>query len=355
MSGIRPGRVWAPGVYVGLPSVKAAERRRHPRVPISGSARVLFQGTTLTAELFDASRDGARLEITAQNELSLKLNDQVLIQPRKGETSVAFLCKVRHVSLVSEDGSTKVFSVGLEHAAEHQNRPDLLALLLTTGIVSLAPELPETSVLGVIDQSGSVINGLRCGIRQSSLTRIISSKQEPPILEEVLNHPLAIQDDHWKVMIGIQSPAMNVEFSSFYRLSSARSFYSIKKNNEQAEIEDRLCHDFMREFCNLTAGAIKIWVERHAGSLFWQKDLRVQLPIQAKADNNVLPSTTVSSDTTSLFDAWHLKIPSGDYITCFVNITIRDWAAVKSLQADDETKEQETNGAAPEDEDVEFL
>ncbi len=342
------------GFSVGLPSVKAAERRRHPRVPISGSARVQFQGTTLTAELFDASRDGARLEITAHDELSLKLNDQVLIQPRKGETSVAFLCKVRHVSLVSEDGSKKVFSVGLEHAAAHQNRPDLLALLLTTGIVTLAPEQPESSVLGVIDQSGSVINGLRCGIRQSSLTRIISSKQEPPILEEVLNHPLVNRDDLWKVMIGIQSPAMNVEFSSFYKLESARSFYCMKKNSEQVDIEDRLCHDFMREFCNLTAGAIKIWVERHAGSLFWQKDLRVQLPIQAKADKNILPSTSVSSDTTSLFDGWHLKIPSGDYITCFVNITIRDWAAVKSLQSDDETKEQ-AQGATPEDEDVEFL
>jgi len=348
------------GQKVAYPSPKAADRRRHPRVMISGQAQVTFQGTTVFAGLCDASRNGARLQITTER-LDFQPNDRVIIQPLNGRSSIAFLCEVRHISVVEEQPfATKVYSVGLEQVARERNQADLLHLLLVTGTATLAAEENLEQHELADDRGGVVIKSLRSSIRESSRSRIFTPKHNPPELEEIQPGQNLDEIACWKVAIGIQSTAVSIEFNTYYSLPSARSFFRIKKNSPELAVEDHLVHDFMREFCNLTAGAIKIWVEKHAGSVHWEKDLRVQLPKQSQGEdiersNSYQP---VLQGAIQVQDSWLLRVPNGDHLICIAEIVVRDWSAVVTLQTDaDNAAAEQTNAPAvpASEEDIDFL
>ncbi|HYX34573.1 MAG TPA: hypothetical protein VE954_15850, partial [Oligoflexus sp.] len=148
----------------------------------------------------------------------------------------------------------------------------------------------------------------------------------------------------------------NRSFSSYYQLEAAHGFLCWAKSRPQDGIESHLCHDFMREFCNLTAGAFKIWVERHAGSLLSDKDIRVKLPMHSPIMEDEICALPSFQAATQVRDAWRLELPSGTGINCMVEIIIWSWPAVASLQLEEKTLELLSSaGDELDDGSVEFL
>ncbi|HYX36888.1 MAG TPA: PilZ domain-containing protein [Oligoflexus sp.] len=339
---------------MGYPLEKKINRRRYPRIPVSGSAQVFFQGQALAAGICDVSRCGVRLLIQA-NEVSFKTNDRLVFFPKSGALALAFICDVRYISVREIEGSEdKTFAVGLEHVASDQNQLDLLSLLLKNGAVTIPAETADLMAPGT--KEGCIIKQLREGVRQSSRSRIVAPNQAMPVILEIPENSSPASDNCWKVTIGIQAAAMSIRFSSYYQLEAAHGFLCWAKSRPQDGIESYLCHDFMREFCNLTAGAFKIWVERHAGSLLSDKDIRVKLPTHGPIMEDEICALPSLQAATQVRDAWRLQLPSGNGISCMVEIIVWSWPAVASLRLEEKTLElQSSAGNEQDDGSVEFL
>ncbi|HYX37815.1 MAG TPA: PilZ domain-containing protein [Oligoflexus sp.] len=341
-------------ITVQYPLEKKTNRRRYPRIPVRGRAQVFFQGQALAAGICEVSRCGARLLIQA-NELSFKTNDRLMFFPKNGALAMAFVCDVRYINVHEGEGSEdKTFAVGLEHVASDQNQPDLLSLLLDNGAVTIPAETADLMAPGT--KEGCVIRQLREGVRQSSRSRIVGPNQAMPLILEIPENSPSSSDNCWKVTIGIQSAAMCIHFSSCYQPEAAHGFLSWTKNRPENDFQNHICHDFMREFCNLTAGAFKIWVERHAGSLLYDKDIRVKLPVHGPIMEDEICALPSLQDAMQVRDAWRLELPSGTGISCMVEIIIWSWPDVASLQLEEKTLELLSSaGDEQDDGSVEFL
>ena len=320
---------------------KKTNRRRHLRVPVQGRARIHFNGQTVLSELKNASSRGAQILINS-DRLALKPNDCVVIQPLIGSRSMAFICEVRHISIQTDEiNNTIGFCIGLEHASI-ENNLDLLSLLVNTGVAKLMSQPAKSEWTEAICKNSFTLNLLREGIRQSSLRRILSPDQDPPSIEEISE--TESQPDFseiWNASISIRSKAMNIEFSTHYEVDEARRFMESRKALKKFKMEDRLIHDFMREFCNLTAGAVKIWIGNHAGAYLSVEDLRVQLPIQGTKGQVDSHGWVASANNYAIQvrDEWQLNLSTGASLRCTADITVWDWSAVSSMDPDSETHE----------------
>jgi hypothetical protein len=63
--------------------------------------------------------------------------------------------------------------------------------------------------------------------------------------------------DHWICCIVVKFEGLSVVFSVHFTSKAARQLAEISIGKNRDELPPRITHDFMKEYCNLTAGTIK--------------------------------------------------------------------------------------------------
>lgn len=305
------------------------ERRQEVRIPVKGRAQIFFQGKKFSSGLRDLSASGVLVEINTE-DLSFTPNDSVVIKVLNGERSVTLVCHVRHVDVQKEKNKKlRRYYVGLECTARESAQIDLMSLLLHSGLAQLTAETEMVHDRPVTCKNSLIINSLREGIRCSAMQRVSGPDELSAYLEELSSDTvLPLQKDLWQIAIMLRSEAMTIQFRVDYNPKDVRNILSERKSWAKAQADDRLIHDYMREYCNLTAGAVKVWIANHAAEYKQANDLRVQLPELAPKWEE---APDISSLVTHMRDRWQLCLPSGAHLFCSADISITDWSALNSM------------------------
>jgi len=338
-------------------NLSGIERRRHPRVDIEGGTQLLVNGRSFKAALRDASRVGARVELPAEEAVSIDQDAEVILKSPQERSQIDIVCRVRHVSVKKDDESgTSTLSLGLESVSLDGNRDDLLGILLSSGVAKVSLGVDGIQKAIPSDVEKRIVDLLREGVRSSAVQRILGPGKPLPVVEEFDIKGQTFSEEDWAVAITIHSRPMTIIFKTYYGTEAARHFVRVKKGKMDAEVEDRLLHDFLREFCNLTAGAIKIWVSEHSGSHITGKDLLVNLPFATPASYETGHHPGKTHTLTHIYDCWKLLTHDGQgFLYCSSEIEIRNWTDVSQI-AENEAAAM-TAGEKPEgdDDDIEFL
>ena len=332
-----------------------SERRRHPRVEVDGGTDLLVKGRVWSARLRDASRVGARIEVDSTEALQLGPDEEVVLKGQAAQSHVEIICKVRHFRVTKDDATGQTaLSIGLESVSLDDSRDDLLGILLASGTARVVLGENQTNSTLPAEVETKVIQLLREGVRSSSQSRIIGPGKPTPQLLETDIKSRDFSEDDWAVAITIHSRPMTIIFKTYYDAAAAKAFLRVKKGKPDAEFEDRLVHDYMREFCNLTAGAIKIWVAEHSGSHFTGKDLLVNLPFATPASYETGHHPGKIHNLTHIYDCWEFETEGGVKILCSSEIEIRNWTDVSDIAVNEKPEGEAAEAAADED-DIEFL
>jgi hypothetical protein len=173
----------------------------------------------------------------------------------------------------------------------------------------------------------SVVKILKDGVRTAATHRLFGPGHPVPVVLPAPNE-LPDLDDCWLVKIVVNSKPMNIYFRVYYTVELAKTFYHNKHAAVTKEHPARLYHDFIREFCNLTAGAIKVWLSdtNHVNK---QGELIVNLPDQKPAQVE-LPAFGKADSDSVLHDVWQFTVGNHS-IVCSSQITIIDQTLVRDI------------------------
>lgn len=140
------------------------------------------------------------------------------------------------------------------------------------------------------------------------------------------------EDEDWLVKIVVNADGVKFKFKVYYSVDIAKTFLSQKKALQNRTIAPSLCHDFIREFCNLTAGAIKIWLQSNYSASNEAGELIVNLPDQKPAAIEPLEKMEDESagQQEVLLDKWCYKLNDQSLI-CAVEVRITDWEKIQNL------------------------
>jgi len=329
------------------------ERRRHPRVEVDGGTELLVNGRAWSARLRDASRVGARVEINS-DDFKVGPDEEVVLKGPSPQSHLEIVCKVRHFRVTKNDETGQSsLSIGLESVSLDDSRDDLLGILLASGTARVVLGEGQGNAALPAELENKVVALLREGVRSSATSRILGPGKPVPTVAEFDIKANSFSEEEWAVAITIHSRPMTIIFKTYYHADAAKEFLRVKKAKPDAEFEDRLIHDFMREFCNLTAGAIKIWVAEHSGEHFTGKDLLVNLPFATPASYETGHHPGKSHNLTHIYDSWDFTVEGGARIMCSSEIEIRNWKDVSEIATVE--KKEETGEAAADEDDIEFL
>ncbi|MFW7380748.1 MAG: hypothetical protein ACOH5I_18180 [Oligoflexus sp.] len=142
------------------------------------------------------------------------------------------------------------------------------------------------------------------------------------------------EDEDWLVKIVVNADGIKFKFKVYYSVDIAKTFLSQKKALQNRAIAPSLCHDFIREFCNLTAGAIKIWLQSNYSSSNEAGELIVNLPDQKPAAIEPLEKMEkdIQNSQETLVDKWCYRLNDQSLI-CAVEVRITDWDKMQNLMS----------------------
>jgi hypothetical protein len=102
--------------------------------------------------------------------------------------------------------------------------------------------------------------------------------KEEMVSSRLLSQNEDLSYDHWICCIVVSFKELSVTFSVHFSSKNARHLTSVGTGKPVGDLQPKTCHDFMREYCNMTAGAIK---EKLLHCDFETPDARaVMLPVQ---------------------------------------------------------------------------
>jgi hypothetical protein len=105
------------------------------------------------------------------------------------------------------------------------------------------------------------VDNLKMLVRNASRSRLkLISKKESIILEEIQGDPKVYA--HWMAIILIASRDVRITFKSHYMTPMAKRFAENAYSISTDQITTSQATDFLKEFCNLTAGYIKIALDK---------------------------------------------------------------------------------------------
>ena len=193
---------------------------------------------------------------------------------------------------------------------------------------SEAPQLAKT------DEALPVLKTL---VRQK-VTQIIERSAR---VEEIETIDVENQDDfcygHWMAFIMISGSAIRIMLKIHFKKSTAISMLSKKARSESSEKADRMAMDFMKEQCNLMAGALK-------ASFNSAKIITgLSIPLVTRGFDEAVFSDKV--DKCKSNDVWKLEWNSGSMV-CSSVIEILDWNQFAGFEIDEDDDD---------DDDGEFL
>lgn len=191
------------------------------------------------------------------------------------------------------------------------------------------------------------VAGLKVALRDAATNRLKSVIPAESFTIAEDNTTRQMTEDDWMVKIIVESEDLVFTFRVYYTVEDARAFAGQKISLQGKKISPFLCHDFIREYCNLTAGAVKIWLQSNYTALKECGELVVNLPNQKPAEVEPLK---ISQDTEDhVFDMWTYKADD-QMMLCTWSVVVYDWEGVSEMLKCTKTLEDSDDGG-----DVEFL
>jgi CheY-specific phosphatase CheX len=176
-------------------------------------------------------------------------------------------------------------------------------------------------------------NDLTQLIRDSSLSRMQQlSKRKNIQIGEISKDPLVFA--HWMSFILLSGKDLRILFKAHYMSHSAKFFAEKAFASEKETVTKLRVLDFFKEFCNLTAGNIKIALASN------KVKVGISLPILARGFDEIF----YPRPADSIMKCWSLECED-EIIFCSVHIAILQPISVK----------YEATGTSINEGEVEFL
>ncbi len=162
-------------------------------------------------------------------------------------------------------------------------------------------------------------------------------KRQDFVLEEIQGNLQVIS--HWMSLILVSGPALKITFKAHFKNKVARLLAAPVYSKEPDALTEEQGLDFMREFCNLTAGSIKKALLNH------NIKTGVSLPVVTRGFDELFFSSAAMPNVYS--DRWTINSPVGE-IHCSVNVEVVQPVDFSKI-TDDVPEDSDNSG------DVEFL
>jgi hypothetical protein len=166
---------------------------------------------------------------------------------------------------------------------------------------------------------------LREFIRNAATTRLSSCVKDYQVEIREIGDDEDFSYDHWIAAIVISATTIRVNFRVHFTTKAAREFVAMNQVLKNAT-DPNISHDFVREYCNLTAGAIKRGLD-HVNSD--GGGYIVNLPYQTPAFDNVT-NLSKGVDRDLVKDCWAYRL-NGQELICVTEIEVLDWRLIGGL------------------------
>lgn len=166
-------------------------------------------------------------------------------------------------------------------------------------------------------------------VRLASVTQlqVVTSASEDEITIEDVLPDTDLSYDHWVSVIFVSGKALRMTFRTHFSSKDARSLAARTFEKEIEEVNVEISHDFIREFCNLTAGAVKrCIIEAQSDD---ESDVSIGVPEQFPSYDGVNIKNEVSKRPHTNF--WALKLDENELI-CAASIEVLDWSLIESIE-----------------------
>ena len=117
--------------------------------------------------------------------------------------------------------------------------------------------------------------------------------------------------DHWIASIAVSGEMLRFRFRVHFTSVAARHLAAMGLGMDPEKVPARIAHDFMREYCNLTAGSMKRWLQNPGAE---NVSYQVSLPHKKAAYSDVKLAE-------ELPQSWSLAI-GGCEVICVSNVTV---------------------------------
>ncbi len=135
-----------------------------------------------------------------------------------------------------------------------------------------------------------------------------------------------LSSDHWICCIAVAFKGFAVTFSVHFASKAARHLASISAGKPAEELDPRFCQDFMREYCNVTAGFIK---QKLRQCDFEVADAsQVMLPIQEPSFDIV----KLESQPNSWLSNWIMSYQGQTSLICSTKVQVDNPAVLVNLE-----------------------
>ena len=173
------------------------------------------------------------------------------------------------------------------------------------------------------EQTSTALFGL---IRDSALSRLrLLAQRDDITLTEIATEPLVYS--HWMSLILISGKSVRITFKAHFMTDSARFFAMKAYGIKSEEISKARVIDFFREYCNLTAGKLKIVLSNNKVSA------GVSLPALARGFDEIFfprpPGSAVKS--------WQLNCED-QHIACSAHIEMFEPIQLSELNINDDSE-----------------
>ena len=138
--------------------------------------------------------------------------------------------------------------------------------------------------------------------------------------------------DHWVCCIVVAFKEMSISFTIHFMSKTARGLASLGMSKSADQLSPKSCHDFIREYSNVTAGKIKSALQ---GCDFSVENLRdMMLPLQEPSYD----MGTIQEQTEGHWlHHWLLDVKDIGEVICSAKVEVTDTGFVDKLQNLDQT------------------
>jgi hypothetical protein len=185
-------------------------------------------------------------------------------------------------------------------------------------------------------------DALKTLCRDVSLSRLKShALMDSIFIDEVKGDEKEDFIGQWLSLIFVSNTAVKISFKTHFKYSEAQEFAKSAFNiSQENRVEEGRIEDFVKEFCNLTAGAIKQNLEKSGFSSL------ISLPLLTRPSDEVFFVSHPSSNDSNLIfnNSWLIKSEDGSQIMCSFLFEVYDPNVLKETLINAFTEEDEDDG-----------
>jgi len=158
-----------------------------------------------------------------------------------------------------------------------------------------------------------------------SLKQVLHCKEDL-VETRLLSETEDLSYDHWICCIVVSFKELSVTFSVHFSSKAARRLASVGTGKSVEELNPKTSHDFMREYCNMTAGAIK---DKLLKCDFETQDTRaVMLPVQEPS----FDTGSLEAKEGGWLSNWLLSFNQDTSLICSGKIDAENPGKIKNIE-----------------------